>query len=473
MEDFDFSSNITRVSFEELCQPLMAKLREVLESAQSECGLPVSAIDSVEMCGGASRVPWVKEVCSKAFGGKSLSTTMNADECVARGCALQAAILSPYYQVRDFTIDDCCRIPIDMSWAVPGASLDDQDSGQHGMTIFPKNSLLHLTKSLSFQRNGPFELQIQYSHDTSLFPGTPQKLGVYRVDLSKRDKPARVKVRVALTAHGTVMVEGANLIEDNPDAPADAAIASPAEDGKDDDNEAKDSLQRTESDGTTLTNVGVKRKRLEGAEEEVAKRRARFRRTELLVSKSGCPGLSGELLNKFIAEEQVMQAEMQEFIEMSARRNDLESYIFSLRGNVSAGAKYADFITEPDREALLAALVKAEDWIYDHEDAGKEVFIKKLADLRAMGNPVELRFQEDAKWSQVCADFEKTLSDIRSVKGEGSPLDAVCEEAEAWLKQVRVQRGSKLVSPPTAEAERRCAEVSTTACQVLGPNWRP
>ena len=72
-----------------------------------------------------------QEMCSKAFGGKELSTTMNADECVARGhgkfgeyvvanqllgdsagCALQAAILSPLYKVQDFKVEDYQRSEI-------------------------------------------------------------------------------------------------------------------------------------------------------------------------------------------------------------------------------------------------------------------------------------------------------------------------------------------------------------------------
>ncbi|CAK0850696.1 unnamed protein product [Prorocentrum cordatum] len=65
---------------------------DVLDAAKAASGLPVSAVDFVEMCGGCSRVPWVKEMCSQAFGGKELSTTMNADECVARGCTLQDAV---------------------------------------------------------------------------------------------------------------------------------------------------------------------------------------------------------------------------------------------------------------------------------------------------------------------------------------------------------------------------------------------
>merc|ERR1719188_427106 len=82
MEDQDFGSNMTREVFEGMCQPMMDKVNAVLEKAKADSGLTIEQIDSVEIVGGACRVPWLKDMCSKAFGGRELSTTMNADESV-------------------------------------------------------------------------------------------------------------------------------------------------------------------------------------------------------------------------------------------------------------------------------------------------------------------------------------------------------------------------------------------------------
>merc|ERR1711920_826135 len=95
---------------------MMAKVQAVLDEAKSAAGIPLDEIKFVEMVGGASRVPWVKEMCSKAFGGKDLSFTLNADESVARGCALQAAMLSPLYKVRDFQVNDKSPHAINIGW---------------------------------------------------------------------------------------------------------------------------------------------------------------------------------------------------------------------------------------------------------------------------------------------------------------------------------------------------------------------
>lgn len=81
-----------------------------------QAGLTPEQIDSVEIVGGASRVPWVKATISQAFNGKQLSTTLNADECVCRGAALQAACLSELFKVKDFAIRDFCRSGIALTF---------------------------------------------------------------------------------------------------------------------------------------------------------------------------------------------------------------------------------------------------------------------------------------------------------------------------------------------------------------------
>merc|ERR1712087_24465 len=90
--------------------------QKVLDDVIAACEVPVDQIESVEVIGGSCRVPWFKQMVSAAFGGKTLSTTMNAEESVARGCALQAAILSPLYKVRDFKVEEAIPFPVNISW---------------------------------------------------------------------------------------------------------------------------------------------------------------------------------------------------------------------------------------------------------------------------------------------------------------------------------------------------------------------
>merc|ERR1711981_814713 len=126
---------MTRELFERMCQPMMDRVKGVLERALARCGMTTDQIDFVEVVGGSSRVPWVKKMCSEAFGGKELSMTMNADESVARGCALQAAMLSPLYKVRDFKVEDTSPFGINIHWisSAADAEASKEDDGDVNM----------------------------------------------------------------------------------------------------------------------------------------------------------------------------------------------------------------------------------------------------------------------------------------------------------------------------------------------------
>merc|ERR1740138_1309880 len=172
---------------------MMDRVKKVLEDAKAACSVGVDAIDSVEVVGGACRVPWFKKMCSEAFGGKELSTTMNADESVARGCALPAAILSPLYKVRDFKVEDTSPFAVNVGWmgsAADSEATKDEDgdtqmTGGEGeyktATVFPAGSQMGVLKMLTFYRKGPFDVKAEYLDPSLLLPKTNKDLGTYKI----------------------------------------------------------------------------------------------------------------------------------------------------------------------------------------------------------------------------------------------------------------------------------------------------
>jgi heat shock protein len=77
--------------------------------------LHLEEIHAVEIVGGSSRIPAIKHRIEVIFG-KQPSTTLNQDEAVSRGCALQCAMLSPAIRVREFSITDIQNYPIKLVW---------------------------------------------------------------------------------------------------------------------------------------------------------------------------------------------------------------------------------------------------------------------------------------------------------------------------------------------------------------------
>lgn len=103
MDEKDVRSFIKREEFEQISIPILERVRKPLEKALSEAGLMVENIHSVELVGSGSRVPAMLRILTEFFG-KEPRRTMNASECVAKGCALECAILSPTFKVREFQV---------------------------------------------------------------------------------------------------------------------------------------------------------------------------------------------------------------------------------------------------------------------------------------------------------------------------------------------------------------------------------
>ena len=93
-EGIDFYSKITRARFEELCMDLFRSCLELVEKALRDAKIEKSQIDEVVLVGGSTRIPRVQQILKDFFNGKNLNKSINPDEAVAYGAAVQAAILS-------------------------------------------------------------------------------------------------------------------------------------------------------------------------------------------------------------------------------------------------------------------------------------------------------------------------------------------------------------------------------------------
>ena len=93
-EGVDFYTSITRARFEELCADLFRGTLEPVEKALRDAKIDKTLIDEIVLVGGSTRIPKVQKMLQDFFNGKELNKSINPDEAVAFGAAVQAAILS-------------------------------------------------------------------------------------------------------------------------------------------------------------------------------------------------------------------------------------------------------------------------------------------------------------------------------------------------------------------------------------------
>jgi heat shock protein 1/8 len=92
-EGIDFYSNVTRARFEELCMDKFRQAIAPVEKVLKDAKMSKGEIDEIVLVGGSTRIPKIQSMLSEFFNGKELNKSINPDECVAYGAAVQAAIL--------------------------------------------------------------------------------------------------------------------------------------------------------------------------------------------------------------------------------------------------------------------------------------------------------------------------------------------------------------------------------------------
>jgi L1 cell adhesion molecule like protein len=93
-EGVDFYTSITRARFEELNADLFRKCMEPVEKVIKDAKMDKTTVDEIVLVGGSTRIPKIQQMLSDFFNGKELNKSINPDEAVAYGAAVQAAILS-------------------------------------------------------------------------------------------------------------------------------------------------------------------------------------------------------------------------------------------------------------------------------------------------------------------------------------------------------------------------------------------
>lgn len=212
MNDVDVNAMITRQEFEAMVEPLLLKVAAPLERALADAKLTKDDIDIIELVGGSTRIPAIKDRI-QAFFGKPLSFTLNQDEAVARGCAFGCAILSPAFKVRDFAVQDIVNYPIEFSWE-KDVDIPDEDTS---LTVFNKGNVLPSTKILTFYRKQPFDLEARYAVPEELPGKMSPFIGRFSVKGVKADPKMEFmicKLKARVNIHGVLNVESGYFVED-------------------------------------------------------------------------------------------------------------------------------------------------------------------------------------------------------------------------------------------------------------------
>lgn len=202
-DGLDFSTVLTRAKFEQLCDHLFKKTIAPLDGLLRDAKLDKSQIHEIVMVGGSTRIPRIRQLVSDYFNGKKLNDSVNPDEAVAYGAAVQAHILSGNAKSGDKTND---IVLLD----VAPLSLGLETAGGVMTHLIKRNTTIPTKKTQTFSTysdNQPgvliqvFEGERQFTRDNNLLG----KFNLEGIPPMPRGKP-QIEVSFDVDANGILNV---------------------------------------------------------------------------------------------------------------------------------------------------------------------------------------------------------------------------------------------------------------------------
>ncbi|OMJ95964.1 hypothetical protein SteCoe_521 [Stentor coeruleus] len=396
-EDYDLNGVITRDEFESLTENLLDRIERNCKIALQKSG--VQSVHSVEILGGASRMPIVQKIYAKAFQLEQVNKTLNPEEAISRGCAVQAAMLSPLYKVKDFSIKDMVYYPLKFCYTPKDMDMDIDVPTE---VLFDEKNIFPVTKIINTTKSGPFRIKV-FNEICSLCTS-------FIVDCPEEPNEYKIKVHIKMDKNGVLSLEKAERIEraEVEEEKASMDIDKPAEAEKpqaevkvEDENLTEEDKKKAEEDKKKAEEDKKK------PEEEKKKAKPKIKKTPLKCI-SDIRGLDEkamktciDLERKFTDKDRLAKATLE-------KKNELESFIYDSRANINGILN--EYTTKDHASKILNDFQNTENWLYDDgSDTVKEEYEKRLKFLRDDMNPIKTRYTFYSEIPGVIAYLEEAI----------------------------------------------------------------
>ncbi|KAG9390563.1 Heat shock protein 70 family [Carpediemonas membranifera] len=408
INDLDLHFRVSREDLAALGAEVTARIepmvRRALEMAQIANPLDGS-VSAFEVIGGAARMPLVQDELARTLGmgsSKDLHQTLNNEECICNGAALQGAFISPHFRLNQtVAVHDYNLNPVTVVWAKPGvkpaepmesdAAVTAEDLEQ--LMAFDRGCQVPMTRAVTFRRSQDFNVYLHYA-DQAALPNAGTHTFLAAVNLTGVKPTAdggksKVKVHVTLDRSGVLDVSESTMevtetyeevvkkpkpVEEKP-VPEAETTPEPAPEAGDED------VPMTEEE----SKEAPKAPEPEFIDEKVTKTRKTFRPLPMGKKLAGIPGAA---ICKYVKEEQSLNDIDRREVAIATLRNDLESFVYSMSDDLDL--KYTEVTTEEERSAIKSTLMGVEDWLYSEEgeEATMDALTAKMDQVKALAAPI-------------------------------------------------------------------------------------
>lgn len=147
IEDQVYETSVNIDDYEKSCELLLAKIRKPIERSLKDAKIKLKQIDEIILIGGATRLPIIRKFVGKIFG-RLPNTSVNPDEAVAIGAALQAAMKERNECIKDIVLTDVC--PFSLGTEVSVRTINNKRESGYFCPIIERNTVIPVSRTETF-----------------------------------------------------------------------------------------------------------------------------------------------------------------------------------------------------------------------------------------------------------------------------------------------------------------------------------
>nr|XP_029731166.1 heat shock 70 kDa protein 4-like isoform X2 [Aedes albopictus] len=459
MNEIDVHSTIQRGDMETMCAGSLHRIEATMKKLLKDSNLALEDIHSVEIVGGSSRIPAIKQLIEQIFG-KTASTTLNQDEAVSRGAALQCAILSPAVRVREFTCSDVQAYPVLISW--------EDGTQRNEMKVFEQYHTAPFSRLLTVHRREPMTINVHYEPNSVPYPDT--FIGSFHIKDIKPNAngdPQEVKIKVRINQNGIVLVSSATMVEKRE---SEEPVTPPAT--ANGEQPAQTNSPQGEESPKTGEPMDI---------QEDKKKKVTTKSIDLTID-GKTHGFVSNDLSKYHELEMKMIANDRQEKERVDARNALEEFVYEVRGKIQEDGELSAYVEQDEASKICLQLEDIENWLYeDGENCERTVYKDKLLALHKQTEPIRVRCEEynghEQAFTELGHTIQLTYKAVEQIRAKDPKYDHLTEteilniteaaqKAQKWYEEAR----SKLVNvrktqdPPVKVADIRHENQTLATC---------
>ncbi len=401
VEEDDFSRNLTREQFEKLATPVFDRFNGFIAFCIQESKINLKELHSVEIIGGATRIPMIQAIILANTQVEQVSKTLNAAENCSRGAAVSAAEVSTFFKVVPFAVAVKNQYPVKCKYLVQ----KDEGVVEKTGTLFKYGAEPPLSMSVTLPKTKQSTFEVLYE---DLVPQRSHReiftLNIHPVNPKQED--FKIIIRTHIDENHQIALKAVELEENF------------VEEQKKPKEKSKDAAPKKEG-------------------EEPAPAEEEFEIVK--VKKTHTSNVKFDIIRPvFFSEEQIaawtkIETDMVKrdtvILDTNKAKNDLETLIYSCKDKVSG--EWRHYISEEEVRLISAKQQQLETWINtEGVAAGKDSYTAKVQEMTELIAPVSereklhLQFADSivylhnkiVHYSQETAEVEKNVSIFQKFK---------------------------------------------------------